>query len=103
MLSNQKPSGEKLGLGFSSFEESSSGTKEIKFVKAHKKASSDGGPINIGDPILHSTWMAFGGNTRDLGLVGEETDKITDLHQDSPRSIVLRAWRRSRRHKVTPS
>ncbi|GJV65315.1 retrovirus-related pol polyprotein from transposon TNT 1-94 [Tanacetum coccineum] len=40
MLSNQKPSGEKLGLGFSSFEASSSGTKEIKFVKAQKKASS---------------------------------------------------------------
>ncbi|GJR14048.1 zf-CCHC domain-containing protein [Tanacetum coccineum] len=50
MLSNQKPSGEKLGLGFSSFEASSSGTKEIKFVKAQKKASSDGGPINKGGP-----------------------------------------------------
>ncbi|GJU49674.1 ribonuclease H-like domain-containing protein [Tanacetum coccineum] len=25
--------------------------------------------------------MAFGGNTRDLGSFGEETDKITDLHQ----------------------
>ncbi|GKB14194.1 retrovirus-related pol polyprotein from transposon TNT 1-94 [Tanacetum coccineum] len=42
MLSNQKPFGEKLGLGFNSFEASSSGTKEIKFVKAQKKASSDG-------------------------------------------------------------
>ncbi|GJT04458.1 zf-CCHC domain-containing protein [Tanacetum coccineum] len=52
MLSNQKPSGEKLGLGFSSFEASSSGTKEIKFVKAQKKASSDGGPINMGDPYI---------------------------------------------------
>ncbi|GJU69995.1 hypothetical protein Tco_1256254 [Tanacetum coccineum] len=41
--------------------------------------------------IVFSTWMAFGGNTRDLGSFGEETDKITDLHQDSPRSIVLRA------------
>ncbi|GKD61885.1 zf-CCHC domain-containing protein [Tanacetum coccineum] len=41
MLSNQKPSGDKLGLGFNSFEASSSGTKEIKFVKAQKKASSD--------------------------------------------------------------
>ncbi|GJZ55422.1 retrovirus-related pol polyprotein from transposon TNT 1-94, partial [Tanacetum coccineum] len=50
MLSNQKPSGEKLGLGFSSFEASSSGTKEIKFVKAQKKASSDGGPINMSGP-----------------------------------------------------
>ncbi|GJX78078.1 alpha/beta hydrolases superfamily protein [Tanacetum coccineum] len=42
MLSNQKPSGEKLGLGFNLFEASSSGTKEIKFMKAHKKESSDG-------------------------------------------------------------
>ncbi|GJY33520.1 retrovirus-related pol polyprotein from transposon TNT 1-94, partial [Tanacetum coccineum] len=51
MLSNQKPFGDKLGLGFNSFEASSSGTKEIKFVKAQKKASSDGGPINMGAPL----------------------------------------------------
>nr|GEW45900.1 retrovirus-related Pol polyprotein from transposon TNT 1-94 [Tanacetum cinerariifolium] len=50
MLCNQKPSGDKLGFGFNSFEASSSGTKEIKFVKAQKKASSDGGPINMGGP-----------------------------------------------------
>ncbi|GKF86037.1 hypothetical protein Tco_0253864 [Tanacetum coccineum] len=31
---------------------------------------------------VFSTWMAFGGNTRDLGSFGEETDKITDLHQN---------------------
>ncbi|GJX00685.1 putative ribonuclease H-like domain-containing protein [Tanacetum coccineum] len=41
MLSNQKPSGDKLGLGFNSFEASSSGTKEIKFVKAQEKAYFD--------------------------------------------------------------
>ncbi|GKA35354.1 hypothetical protein Tco_0721845 [Tanacetum coccineum] len=52
MLSNQKPSGEKLGLGFSSFEALSSGTKEIKFVKAQKKASPDGDPINMGGPHI---------------------------------------------------
>ncbi|GKB51425.1 putative reverse transcriptase domain-containing protein [Tanacetum coccineum] len=52
MLSNEKPSGEKLGLGFSSFEASSIGTKEINFVKALKKASSDGGPINMGGPHI---------------------------------------------------
>ncbi|GJV84357.1 zf-CCHC domain-containing protein [Tanacetum coccineum] len=51
MLSNQKPSGDKLGLGFNSFEASSSGTKEIKFVKAQKKAYSNGGPINMGGPL----------------------------------------------------
>ncbi|GJT35596.1 zf-CCHC domain-containing protein [Tanacetum coccineum] len=51
ILSNQKPSGDKLSLGFNSFEASSSGTKEINFMKAHKKASSDGGPINMGGPL----------------------------------------------------
>ncbi|GKC52089.1 hypothetical protein Tco_1074834 [Tanacetum coccineum] len=51
MLSNQKPSGDKLGLGFNSFEASSSGTKEIKFVKSQKEAYSDGGPINMGGPL----------------------------------------------------
>ncbi|GKC34815.1 zf-CCHC domain-containing protein [Tanacetum coccineum] len=51
MLNNQKPSGEKLGLGFNSFEASSSGTKEIKFVKAQKKVSPNGGPINMGAPL----------------------------------------------------
>ncbi|GJT07396.1 hypothetical protein Tco_0841858 [Tanacetum coccineum] len=34
MLSSQKPSDDKLGLWFNSFEASSSGTKKIKFVKA---------------------------------------------------------------------
>ncbi|GJV19651.1 zf-CCHC domain-containing protein [Tanacetum coccineum] len=51
MLNNQKPSGDKLGLGFNSFEASSSRTKEIKFVKAQKKTSSDGGPIIMGGPL----------------------------------------------------
>ncbi|GJZ37262.1 hypothetical protein Tco_0583453 [Tanacetum coccineum] len=31
--------------------------------------------------LFFSTWMAFEGNTRDLGSFGEETDEITDLHQ----------------------
>ncbi|GJV08040.1 hypothetical protein Tco_1345696 [Tanacetum coccineum] len=36
-----------------------------------------------------STWMTFGGNTRDLGSFEEETDEITDLLQDSPRIMFL--------------
>ncbi|GJU11057.1 hypothetical protein Tco_1133453 [Tanacetum coccineum] len=36
--------------------------------------------VGIFDEVF-STWMAFGGNIRDLGSFGEETDKITDLHQ----------------------
>nr|GEU30003.1 hypothetical protein [Tanacetum cinerariifolium] len=56
MLSNQKPFGDKLGLGFNSFEASSSGTKKIKFMKAQKKTSSDGGLINIAGPqSVHAT------------------------------------------------
>ncbi|GKA52024.1 zf-CCHC domain-containing protein [Tanacetum coccineum] len=51
MLNYQKPSGDKLGLEFNSFEASSSGTKETKFVKSQKKAPSDGGPINMGGPL----------------------------------------------------
>ncbi|GJR58102.1 hypothetical protein Tco_1500264 [Tanacetum coccineum] len=43
MLNNQKPFGDKLGLGFNSFEASSSGTKEIKFVRVQKMTSFDGG------------------------------------------------------------
>nr|GEW96271.1 hypothetical protein [Tanacetum cinerariifolium] len=37
IFSKQKPSGDKLGLGFNSFEASSSRTKEIKFMKAQKR------------------------------------------------------------------
>ncbi|GJT83372.1 retrovirus-related pol polyprotein from transposon TNT 1-94 [Tanacetum coccineum] len=47
MLSNQKPSGDKLGLGFNSFKASSSGIKEIKFVKAQKKAYFDGAKVSV--------------------------------------------------------
>nr|GEV51176.1 hypothetical protein [Tanacetum cinerariifolium] len=43
-------------LGFNSFEASSSGTKEIKFMKAQKNASSDGSPINMSGP--QSVWAA---------------------------------------------
>ncbi|GJX49695.1 retrovirus-related pol polyprotein from transposon TNT 1-94 [Tanacetum coccineum] len=46
MLSNQKPSGDKLGLGFNSLEASTSGTKETKFVKFQKETSPGGGPLN---------------------------------------------------------
>ncbi|GJX17960.1 hypothetical protein Tco_0218792 [Tanacetum coccineum] len=31
--------------------------------------------------VVFSTWMAFGGNIRDLGSFGEETNESTDLHQ----------------------
>ncbi|GJZ49171.1 hypothetical protein Tco_0603361 [Tanacetum coccineum] len=46
MLSNQNPSRDKLGLGFNSFEASTSKSKEIKFVKSQNKTPSRGGPLN---------------------------------------------------------
>ncbi|GJT79377.1 retrovirus-related pol polyprotein from transposon TNT 1-94 [Tanacetum coccineum] len=52
MLSNQKPSGDKLGLGFNSLEASTSGTKEIKFVKSQNKTSLGGGPLKKGGPHI---------------------------------------------------
>ncbi|GJT05081.1 hypothetical protein Tco_0839543 [Tanacetum coccineum] len=36
---------------------------------------------NVDPSKVFSTWMAFGGNTCDLGSFGEETYEITDLHQ----------------------
>ncbi|GJT90762.1 hypothetical protein Tco_1079607 [Tanacetum coccineum] len=36
--------------------------------------------VRVFDEVF-SIWKAFGGNTRDLGSFGEETDKTTDLHQ----------------------
>ncbi|GJU10806.1 retrovirus-related pol polyprotein from transposon TNT 1-94 [Tanacetum coccineum] len=44
MLSNQKPSGDKLGIGFNSFEVSTSRTKEIKILKSQKETSFGGDP-----------------------------------------------------------
>ncbi|GJR26822.1 retrovirus-related pol polyprotein from transposon TNT 1-94 [Tanacetum coccineum] len=46
------------------------------------------------DGDVFSTWMAFGGNTRDLGSFGEETDKTTDLHQNLLKNDAYRQWRR---------
>ncbi|GKD74509.1 hypothetical protein Tco_1332791 [Tanacetum coccineum] len=44
MLSLQKPSGDKSGLGFNSFEASTSGTKKTEFVKSQNEAPSGSGP-----------------------------------------------------------
>ncbi|GJW99788.1 hypothetical protein Tco_0183702 [Tanacetum coccineum] len=37
--------------------------------------------VGVFDEVF-SIWKAFGGNTRDLGSFGEETDKTIDLHQN---------------------
>ncbi|GJZ48292.1 uncharacterized mitochondrial protein-like protein [Tanacetum coccineum] len=48
--------------------------------KAHLLEDKQIPSVGVFDEVF-STWMAFGGNTRDLGSFGEETDEITDLHQ----------------------
>ncbi|GJS56631.1 hypothetical protein Tco_0629993 [Tanacetum coccineum] len=58
---------------------------EVKGRKAHLLEDKQIPSVGVFDEVF-STWMAFGGNTRDLGSFGEETDEIMDLHQDSPRN-----------------
>ncbi|GJZ48812.1 hypothetical protein Tco_0603002 [Tanacetum coccineum] len=48
--------------------------------KAHLLEDKQISSLGVFDEVF-STWMAFGGNTCDLGSFGEETDKITNLHQ----------------------
>nr|GEV11017.1 hypothetical protein [Tanacetum cinerariifolium] len=51
--------------------------KEVKCMQKVPYASAVGSIMYA----VFSTCMVFGGNTRDLGSFGEETVKITDLHQ----------------------
>ncbi|GJW06539.1 retrovirus-related pol polyprotein from transposon TNT 1-94 [Tanacetum coccineum] len=108
MLSNQKPSGDKLGLGFNSFEASSSGTKEIKFVKAQKKTCSDGVDLEpdewikdsgcskhmTGNRKLFSTYKAYNGdnvehvdnlgfNLLSIGQICDNKCRVTFSEHDS--------------------
>ncbi|GJZ03781.1 hypothetical protein Tco_0537056 [Tanacetum coccineum] len=48
--------------------------------KAHLLEDKQIPSVGVFDEVF-SIWKAFGGNTRDLGSFGEETDKTTDLYQ----------------------
>ncbi|GKA99555.1 hypothetical protein Tco_0827549 [Tanacetum coccineum] len=48
--------------------------------KAHLLEDKQIPSVWVFDEVF-SIWKALGGNTRDLGSFGEETDKTTDLHQ----------------------
>ncbi|GJT05494.1 hypothetical protein Tco_0839956 [Tanacetum coccineum] len=52
--------------------------------KAHLLEDKQIPSVGVFDEVF-SIWKAFGGNTRDLGSFGEETDKTTDLHQHCSR------------------
>ncbi|GJW48411.1 hypothetical protein Tco_0080057 [Tanacetum coccineum] len=57
-------------------------TKKGRKDKPHKTSDEDKQIPSVGVfDELFSIWKAFGGNTRDLGSFGEETDKIMNLHQ----------------------
>ncbi|GJX98603.1 putative reverse transcriptase domain-containing protein [Tanacetum coccineum] len=53
--------------------------------EAHLPEDKQISSVGVFDEV---TWMAFGGNTRDLGSFGEETDEITTLHQSQSRKCV---------------
>ncbi|GJX46204.1 retrovirus-related pol polyprotein from transposon TNT 1-94 [Tanacetum coccineum] len=81
MLSNQKPSRDKLGLGFNSLKASTSGTKEIKFVKSQKETSPSGGPLNKGGPhIAEAAPKAIMGPT---GQICDNKCRVTFSEHDS--------------------
>ncbi|GKD70431.1 retrovirus-related pol polyprotein from transposon TNT 1-94 [Tanacetum coccineum] len=96
MLSNQKPSGDKLGLGFNSFETSSSGTKEIKFIclgvdlEPDEWIKDSGCSKHMtGNRKLFSTYKAyyggnviFGSNLRD-NIIGKCTISNDSLKIDN--------------------
>ncbi|GKE04637.1 hypothetical protein Tco_1396655 [Tanacetum coccineum] len=48
--------------------------------KAHLLEDKKIPSVGVLDEVF-STWMAFGGNTRDLGSFREETNEITNLYQ----------------------
>ncbi|GJZ77912.1 hypothetical protein Tco_0642584 [Tanacetum coccineum] len=48
--------------------------------KAHLLEDKQIPSVGVFDEVF-SIWKAFGGNTRDLGSFGDETDKTTNLHQ----------------------
>ncbi|GJX13579.1 hypothetical protein Tco_0205337 [Tanacetum coccineum] len=58
-------------------------TKELDLVSSLEKDKFEA--FFVENLKVFSVWKAFGGNTRDLGSFGEETDKITNQHQDSSR------------------
>ncbi|GJV94813.1 reverse transcriptase domain-containing protein [Tanacetum coccineum] len=62
-----------------------SGRKETKNYEDHKDNTYDRRclvkEIISRTVALMSTWMEFGGNTRNLDLIWEETDEITTIHE----------------------
>ncbi|GJY77037.1 zinc finger, CCHC-type containing protein [Tanacetum coccineum] len=65
--------------------------KEQKFQKkAYLLKDKQIPSVGVFDEVF-SIWKAFGGNTRNLGSFGEETDKTTNQHQNSLRFKVLAA------------
>ncbi|GJX62690.1 hypothetical protein Tco_0295590 [Tanacetum coccineum] len=63
---------------------------EIKLTKDNKAEYVDSTKYREGkhfyrESCIRSTYMAFGGNTRDLSSFGEEMDEITTIHQSRRR------------------
>ncbi|GKC22068.1 hypothetical protein Tco_1024218 [Tanacetum coccineum] len=68
--------------------------------KAHLLEDKQIPSVGVFDEVF-STWMAFGGYTRDLDSFGEETDKITDLHQISWKKSIQSLKTASQLHKTS--
>ncbi|GJV04952.1 hypothetical protein Tco_1338521 [Tanacetum coccineum] len=74
----------------------------VRGRKAHLLEDKQIPSVGVFDEVFR-TWMAFGGNTRDLGLFGEEADKTTTLHQIPLMKCSYSVWRRRRNSLATAS
>ncbi|GJZ49932.1 putative reverse transcriptase domain-containing protein [Tanacetum coccineum] len=75
----QRSRDDKNGLGFNSFKASTSGSKEIKFMKSQKETSPGGGPLNKGGPhIAEAAPKAIMGPPICLGVDLEPDEWIKD-------------------------
>ncbi|GJV27581.1 hypothetical protein Tco_1384029 [Tanacetum coccineum] len=56
--------------------------------KAHLLEDKQIPSVGVFDECIFSAWIAFGGNTRDLDSIWEETDEVTTLHEFQYQKII---------------
>ncbi|GJR58342.1 hypothetical protein Tco_1500504 [Tanacetum coccineum] len=59
--------------------------REVEADETKRVEEPSSSKLTQSEPPLKSTWMAFGGNTHDLGSFWEEMDEIATLHQSQRR------------------
>ncbi|GJU45537.1 zf-CCHC domain-containing protein [Tanacetum coccineum] len=101
MLSNQKPSGDKLGLGFNSLEASTNGTKEIEFMKSQNETPFGGGPSNteggphkicLGIDLEPDEWIKDSGCPKNVNEALKDESWIIAMQEELNQFIANNIW-----------